>query len=104
MLERRQQIGVLKVLGLNRRRVLRVVLLENVVIGLLGGVIGIGISTLGLSILTLVGTGIGIPLPSDATLITIGLVVASVVIAIVATLLSARVAIGETVAKILHYE
>ncbi len=104
MLERRQQIGVLKVLGLNRRRVLRVVLLENTVIGLLGGLIGIGISSLGVSILTLVGTGFGIPLPSDAQLITVGLVAASVVIAWVATLLSARVAIGETVAKILHYE
>jgi putative ABC transport system permease protein len=104
MLERRQQIGVLKVLGLNRGRVLRVVLLENTVIGLLGGIIGIGISSLGVSLLTLIGTGLSIPLPSDATLITVGLVVASVVIAIVATLLSARVAIGETVARILHYE
>jgi hypothetical protein len=52
----------------------------------------------------LIGTGLSIPLPSDATLITVGLVVASVLIAIVATLLSARVAIGETVARILHYE
>ncbi len=104
MLERRQQIGVLKVLGLNRRRVLWVVLLENTVIGLLGGLIGIGISSLGVTILTVVGTGFGIPLPSDATLITVGLVAASVVIAWVATLLSARVAIGERVARILRYE
>ncbi|MBI1280449.1 MAG: FtsX-like permease family protein [Anaerolineaceae bacterium] len=104
MLERRQQIGILKVLGLNRRRVLWVVLLENTVIGLLGGLIGIGISSLGVTILTLVGTGFGIPLPSDAALITIGLVVASVVIAWVATLLSARVAIRERVARILRYE
>jgi putative ABC transport system permease protein len=104
MLERRQQIGVLKVLGLNRRRVLWVVLLENTVIGLLGGLIGIGISSLGVTILTVVGTGFGVPLPSDATLITVGLVVASVVIAWVATLLSARVAIREKVARILRYE
>lgn len=104
MLERRQQIGVLKVLGLNRKRVLWVVLLENTVIGLLGGVIGIGISSLGVTIMTLVGTGFSIPLPSDATLITVGLVVASVVIAWVSTLLSARVAIREKVARILRYE
>ncbi len=104
MLERRQQIGVLKVLGLNRRRVLRVVLLENTVIGLLGGLIGIGISALGLSLLTIIGTGFSIPLPSDATFITLGLIVASVLIAWIATLLSARVAIRETVAKILRYE
>ncbi|MCA0457406.1 MAG: FtsX-like permease family protein [Chloroflexi bacterium] len=104
MLERRQQIGVLKVLGLSRKRVLRVVLLENIVIGLLGGVLGIGISSLGVSILTLIGTGFTIPIPTEATLITIGLVIASVVIAWVATLVSARVAIRETVAKILRYE
>ncbi len=104
MLERRQQIGILKVLGLNRRRVLWVVLLENTVIGLLGGLIGIGISSLGVTILTVVGTGFSVPLPSDATWITVGLVVASVVIAWVATLLSARVAIRERVARILRYE
>jgi hypothetical protein len=66
--------------------------------------IGIGISSLGVSVLTLVGTGFGIPIPSDARLVTLGLVAASVVIAWIATLMSARVAIGETVAKILHYE
>ncbi len=104
MLERRQQIGVLKVLGLSRKRVLRIVLLENTVIGLLGGVLGIGLSSLGVSLLTLIGTGFTIPIPTDAKLITVGLVVASVVIAWVATLLSARVAIDETVAKILRYE
>lgn len=61
-----KQIGILKVLGLNRRRVLWVVLLENTVIGLLDGLIGIGISSLGVTILTVVGTGFSIPLPSDA--------------------------------------
>ena len=104
MLERRHQIGVLKALGLKRGRVLRVVLLENTVIGLLGGVLGIGLSSLGVSILTTLGIGLTIPIPREATLITLLLIVASVVIAWVATLLSARVAIRETVAKILRYE
>jgi ABC-type antimicrobial peptide transport system permease subunit len=104
MLERRQQIGVLKVLGLNRKRVLWVVLLENTVIGLLGGVIGIGISSLGVTIMTAIGTGFGVPIPGDATLITVGLVLASVVIAWISTLLSTRVAIREKVARILRYE
>ncbi|MBN8618498.1 MAG: FtsX-like permease family protein [Anaerolineae bacterium] len=104
MLERRQQIGILKAIGLKRGRVLRVVLLENTVIGLLGGLLGIGISSLGVTLLTTIGTGFSIPIPSDATLLTIGLVVASVGIAWLATLLSARVAIRETVAKILRYE
>jgi putative ABC transport system permease protein len=104
MLERRQQIGVLKVLGLQRGRVLRIVLLENTIIGLLGGLLGIGLSALLVSVLTGLGTGLSIPIPSEATWITVGLVVAAVGIAWVATLLSARVAIGESVARILRYE
>ncbi|MEZ4671903.1 MAG: FtsX-like permease family protein [Anaerolineae bacterium] len=104
MLERRHQIGVLKALGLTRGRVLRIVLLENTVIGLLGGLLGIGLSSLGVSILTTLGIGLTIPIPREATVITLLLAVASVVIAWVATLLSARVAIRETVAKILRYE
>ncbi len=104
ILERRRQIGILKALGLKRRRVLLVVLLENTVIGLLGGVLGIGVSAIGVSVLTLLGAGSVIPLPADARPITIGLIVASVVIAWIATLLSARVAIGERVTSILRYE
>ncbi|MBZ0279240.1 MAG: FtsX-like permease family protein [Anaerolineae bacterium] len=104
ILERRRQIGILKALGLKRQRVLRVILLENTVIGLLGGLLGIGVSSLGVSLLTALGTGSAIPIPSDATFITIGLIIASVLIAWVATLLSARVAIGERVSKILRYE
>lgn len=104
ILERRRQIGILKALGLKRKRVLRVILLENTVIGLLGGLLGIGVSSLGVSLLTALGTGSAIPIPSDATFITIGLLIASVLIAWVATLLSARVAIGERVSKILRYE
>lgn len=104
ILERRRQIGILKALGLKRKRVLRVILLENTVIGLLGGLLGIGVSSLGVSLLTALGTGSAIPIPSDATFITIGLIIASVLIAWIATLLSARVAIGERVSKILRYE
>jgi putative ABC transport system permease protein len=104
ILERRQQIGILKALGLQRGRVLRVILLENTLIGLLGGLLGIGISSLGVSLLTLLGAGSAIPLPNDALLITLGLVAASVLIAWGTTLLSARIAIREQVARILRYE
>lgn len=104
ILERRRQIGVLKALGLKRRRVLWVVLLENTIIGLLGGLLGIGVSSLGVSVMTLLGAGSAIPVPTDARWITVGLLVASVVIAWIATLLSARVAVDENVSKILRYE
>jgi ABC-type antimicrobial peptide transport system permease subunit len=103
-LERRRQIGVLKAIGLKRSRVLWVMLLENTVIGLLGSLLGIGISALGVSLLTTLGAGFTMPIPRDATPITIALIAASVIIAWLATLFSARVAIGERVAKVLRYE
>ncbi len=103
-LERRQQIGILKAMGLKRSRVLRVMLLENTVIGLLGAGLGIAISSLGVSLMTALGTGIPIPLPEEALPLTIGLIVAAVVIAWLATFLSARVAVNERVAQVLRYE
>ncbi|MEO8393883.1 MAG: FtsX-like permease family protein [Chloroflexota bacterium] len=103
-LERRRQIGVLKAVGLKGRRVLWIMLLENTIIGLLGGLIGIGISALGVSVLTGIGTGVSIPIPRDATPVAVALVIASVLIAWAATFLSARVAIRERVANVLRYE
>jgi ABC-type antimicrobial peptide transport system permease subunit len=103
-LERRRQIGVLKALGLNRRRILRVMLLENTFIGLLGGLLGIGVSALGVALMTNLGTGSTLPIPRDATPIAIALIVASLLIAWVSTFLSARFAVGERVSNVLRYE
>ncbi|MBC7811710.1 MAG: FtsX-like permease family protein, partial [Burkholderiales bacterium] len=103
-LERRRQIGILKAIGLKGRRVLLVMLLENTVIGLLGGLLGIGVSSIGVSLLTSTGIGEAIPIPTDATPIAIGLIVAALLIAWVATFLSARVAISERVLNVLRYE
>lgn len=103
-LERRRQIGILKAIGLKGRRVLIVMLLENTLIGLLGGLIGIGLSALGIAIATAFTTGVPIPIPRDATLATIVLVLAAVIIAWVATFASARVAIRERVTNVLRYE
>ena len=103
-LERRQQIGVLKAMGLRRQRVLRVMLLENTLIGLLGGVLGIAISGLLVSLMTALGTGIPIPLPTEGRLLIVGLLAASLLIAWGATFFSARVAINERVARVLRYE
>src|SRR5690606_11730082 len=103
-LERRRQIGILKAIGLKGKRVLLVMLLENTLVGLLGGLIGIGLSALGVAIMTALGMGDAIPIPRDATLTAVALVVASVVIAWVATLASASVAINERVAQVLRYE
>ena len=103
-LERRQQIGVLKAVGLKGRRVLWVMLLENTLVGLLGGVLGIGISALGVALMTYFGVGDAVPIPADAMPLAIALIVASVLIAWGATFLSARVAVRERVANVLRYE
>jgi len=84
--------------------VLWVMLLENTLVGLLGGLIGIGVSALGVSILTALGQGDIIPIPADAMPVAVALVVASVIIAWAATFLSARVAVRERVANVLRYE
>jgi putative ABC transport system permease protein len=103
-LERRRQIGILKAVGLKGRRVLWIMLMENTLVSLLGGVLGVGLSALGVSLMTSLGTGISIPLPRDATPTAIALIVASVLIGWVATFLSARVAVGERVLNVLRYE
>lgn len=103
-MERRRQIGILKAVGAGTGRVLGVMLLENTIVGLLGGAIGIGLSALGVAIMTQLGIGEAIPIPRDAVPTAIALVIAAVVIAVVSTMLSAQVAVREKVIEVLRYE
>jgi ABC-type antimicrobial peptide transport system permease subunit len=103
-LERRRQIGILKAIGLKGRRILGVMLVENTIVGLLGGGIGIGLSALGAALLTWIGQGEAVPIPSDSLPITVVLLVAALLIAWIATFLSARVATRERAANVLRYE
>jgi ABC-type antimicrobial peptide transport system permease subunit len=103
-LERRRQIGVLKAVGLRSDRVLGVMLIENTIVGLLGGVLGIGLSALGVAAMTALGTGVAIPIPREALPIALLLILAAVVIAWVATFLSAYPAAREPVTSVLRYE
>lgn len=103
-LERRRQIGVLKTVGLKGRRVLSVMLLENTLISLLGGLLGIGLSALGVAIMTQLGISIAQLVPPDAAPVAIALVIVAVLIAWIATFLSARTAIHERVTNVLRYE
>lgn len=103
-LERRRQIGILKAVGLKGQRVLRIMLLENTMVSLLGGVLGIGLSALGVVIMTSLGLELAILVPADAMPVAIALVVAAVFIGWLATVLSARVAVGERVMNVLRYE
>lgn len=103
-LERRRQFGILKAVGLKSDRVLGVMLIENTVIGLLGSLLGIGLSALAVSLLTSLSTGETIPVPREAAPVAFVLVAVSLIIAWVATLLSAAPAAQERVTSVLRYE
>ncbi len=104
-LERRRQIGILKAVGLKGRRVLWIMLLENILVSLLGGVLGVGLSALGVALMSYFGLqDITILVPADSTPIAIGLIVVAVLIGAVATFLSAQVAINERALNVLRYE
>ena len=103
-LERRRTIGVLKAVGLKGGRILRIMLLENTLIGLLGGLLGIGLSALGVALMTALGQGVPIPVPREAAPVAIALVIAAIAIAWTATFLSARPAVSEPVNNVLRYE
>ncbi len=103
-LERRRQIGILKAVGLKGRRILVVMLLENTLVSLLGSLLGIGLSALGIGILTAFGSSITQIIPPDATPVAIALLITAILIGWIATILSARSAIGEHVTSVLRYE
>jgi putative ABC transport system permease protein len=102
-LERQRQIGILKSIGLKSRRVLLIMLIESGLIGILSAVLGIGLSSLFVTLLTGL-SGTPIPLPTDARLLTVVLALAALVIAGMATFLSAGVAVRERVMNVLRYE
>lgn len=102
--ERRRQIGILKAVGLKGRRVLGVMLLENIIVSLLGAVLGIGLSALGVVLMSYLGLELVILIPRDSLPVALALVVAAVLIGVVATVLSAQVAINERALNVLRYE
>jgi putative ABC transport system permease protein len=100
-LERRREIGVMKAIGLQRERVLGMLLLENGLMGIVGGLIGVGISFVGL-VISLSGSELGrsaIPYATAFTLM--GL---CIVISLGAALLSVWGASGEKPLNVLRYE
>jgi putative ABC transport system permease protein len=103
-LERRRQIGVLKAVGLKGGRVLRVMLLENTIISLLGSLLGIGLSGLGVSLMAQLSADLALVVPTDAVPVAALLLVTAVVIAWAATVLSAQAVIRERVTSVLRYE
>lgn len=102
-MERRREIAIMKAVGLQRRRVLGMLLMENSIMGLLAGLIGVGVSVLILLLLLIVvfqrELGTGIPIVTAFTLM-----MACVGISLVAALLSVWGASSEKPLKVLRYE
>jgi putative ABC transport system permease protein len=99
-LERRRQIGIMKAIGLRSRDVLRLLLLENGLVGLIGGVIGAGMGGLGVVLLGVVSDDPG----GFPVLTLVALVVLAVAIAMGATLVTAYSAARERPLIVLRYE
>ncbi len=100
-IERRREIAVMKAVGLQRERVLGMLLLENGILGLIGGLIGVGIGLFGLVLITSLG---GIPastLPIGTALV---LMTLCIIVALVAALTTAWGASNEKPLAVLRYE
>ncbi|MBZ0315972.1 MAG: ABC transporter permease [Anaerolineae bacterium] len=102
-MERRREIAIMKAVGLQRRRVLGMLLMENSIMGLLAGLIGVGISVVLLLLLLIVvfERELGTSIPVFTAF---GLMMSCVVISLIASILSVWWASSEKPLKVLRYE
>lgn len=100
-MERRREIAIMKSVGLQRERVLLMILLENGILGFIGGLIGVGIGLLGLLIIMSTGSIPSSTIPFGTAFI---LMMICVGVALVAALTSAWSASGEKPLNVLRYE
>ena len=100
-MERRREIAVMKAIGLHRERVLGMILLENGVLGLIGGLIGVGIGLVWLSILTTMLALTSAVIPFGTAFL---LMLLCVAVALIAAMTTAWTASGEKPLNVLRYE
>jgi putative ABC transport system permease protein len=104
-IERRKEIAVMKTVGVHRERVLGMLLLENGIMGFIGGLLGVGLGLIGLSLslgsLNSAGGGGGAIIPYGTALL---LMLLCVIIALVAAVTTAWGASGEKPLNVLRYE
>jgi putative ABC transport system permease protein len=101
VLERRREMGIMKALGAKSRRVLWLMLLENGLVGLVGGGIGIGLAVAG----ALAMSRLALEQPAHLNWLTIGgLLALAVAIPLGATLVSGWGAVREKPLVVLRYE
>ncbi|KXK50475.1 MAG: ABC transporter permease [Chloroflexi bacterium OLB13] len=103
-LERRRQTGVMRAIGLKGGRVLRILLLENVIVSLLGALLGIGLSALGVWLMTTFSFDNAFFIPRSAVPIAVILVGVAIGIGAFATYASGSVAVRERIMNTLRYE
>ncbi len=100
-MERRREIAVMKSVGLQRERVLFMILLENGILGLIGGLIGVGIGLVALVILIGASGAPSSAIPVGSALL---LMLLCVVVALIAAISTAWSASGEKPLNVLRYE
>lgn len=106
-MERRREIAVMKAVGLQRERVLGMILIENAFMGLIGGLIGVGIGLIGLIIfqtgLQFLSPGADLSgvVPYGSALLLMGL---CILVALVAALITAWGPSGEKPLSVLRAE
>jgi putative ABC transport system permease protein len=100
-MERRREIAVMKAVGLQRERVLGMLLLENGLMGLIGGLIGVGLGVLMLVIMLSFSGGIGNVIPYGTALL---LMLLCILVALIAAATTAWGASGEKPLNVLRYE
>jgi putative ABC transport system permease protein len=100
-MERRREIAVMKSVGLQRERVLFMILLENGILGLIGGLIGVGIGLVALVVLIGTTGAPGSAIPVGTALL---LMLLCVIVALIAALSTAWGASGEKPLNVLRYE
>jgi putative ABC transport system permease protein len=101
-IERRRQVGVMKAVGLKGWRVLLQMVLENGLIGLIGGLIGVGIGVIATLLLSI---GSNMNIVQSVSWGTVGVLLGlSLLISLIATLLSAWTAATEKPLNVLRYE
>jgi ABC-type antimicrobial peptide transport system permease subunit len=101
-MERRRQIGILKALGVKRRQALNQLLIENGIVGIVGGVISIAPTLLIIELVpALTENLVRLPVPTDLIALMLALAIS---ITLLATLLTAWGASGEHPLNALRYE
>lgn len=100
-MERRREIAVMKAIGLQRERVLAMLLLENAILGLIGGLIGVGIGLLALVLLVASVGAPGSALPVGTAFL---LMMLCVIVALAAAITTAWGASAEKPLNVLRYE